>query len=45
MHRLEDAGATGLISYPLLYTIGPGTSIDQKRVALEQYGNEIISKS
>ena len=45
VHRLEAAGATGLVSYPLLYTIGPGTSHDQKRVALEQYGNEIISQS
>jgi probable F420-dependent oxidoreductase len=45
VHRLEDAGATGLISYPLLYTLGPGTTVDQKRAALEQYGDGIIAKS
>jgi probable F420-dependent oxidoreductase len=42
--RLEDAGVTAIVSYPLLYTIGPGTSLAQKRAALERYGEEIIAR-
>ena len=42
--RLEDAGVTGLVSYPLLYTIGAGTTLEQKRAALEQYGNGVIAR-
>jgi probable F420-dependent oxidoreductase len=42
--RLGDAGVTGIVSYPLLYTIGPGTTLDQKRVALEQYGSQVIAR-
>jgi probable F420-dependent oxidoreductase len=45
VHRLEDAGVTGIVSYPFLYTIGPGSTLDQKRAALEQYGNGIIGRS
>ena len=44
VRRLEDAGVTGLVSYPLLYTIGPGTTLEQKRAALEQYGGGIIAR-
>jgi probable F420-dependent oxidoreductase len=40
--RVEDAGATGIVSYPLLYTLGPGSSLDQKRAALEQYAEAFI---
>jgi probable F420-dependent oxidoreductase len=43
--RLEDAGVTGMISYPMLFTLGPGTTLDQKRAALEQYGNDIIVRT
>jgi probable F420-dependent oxidoreductase len=42
-HRLEDAGVTGVISYPPVFTLGPGTSLDQKRAAFERYGDEIIA--
>ena len=42
--RLEDAGVTGMVSYPLLYTIGPGTTLEQKRAALEQYAEGIIAR-
>jgi probable F420-dependent oxidoreductase len=42
--RFEDAGVTGIVSYPLLYTIGPGTTLDQKRAALERYAEEIIAR-
>ncbi len=44
VRRLEDAGVTGLVSYPLLYTIGPDTTLEQKRAALEQYGSGIIAR-
>jgi probable F420-dependent oxidoreductase len=40
--RLEDAGVTGIISYPLLYTLGPGSTLEQNRGALEQYAEAFI---
>lgn len=42
--RFEDLGVTAMISYPLDFTIGPGTSVAQKRDALEQYANGIIAR-
>lgn len=42
--RLEDLGVTGMVNYPLNFTIGPDTSVAQKRDALEQYANTIIAK-
>ena len=42
--RLADAGVTGMVSFPLLYTIGPATTVDQKRQALERYANDIIAR-
>ena len=42
--RLEDAGVTGTVSFPLCQTLGPGSSLDQKRQLLEQYANDIIAK-
>ena len=42
--RFEDQGVTGMISYPLNFTIGPNTTVQQKRDALEQYANGIIAK-
>ncbi len=41
--RLADAGATAMISYPWAFSIGPGSSLDAKRQALERYGNEFIA--
>jgi probable F420-dependent oxidoreductase len=43
-HRLEDAGVTGVIHYPLIFSLGPGTSLGQKRQALECFGNDIIAR-
>ena len=43
--RMEDAGVTGLVSYPLLYSLGPGSSIEQKRAALERYAEAFIARS
>jgi len=45
VRRMEDLGVTGFVSYPLLYVLGPGTSVAEKRAALERYGDEIIAKS
>jgi alkanesulfonate monooxygenase SsuD/methylene tetrahydromethanopterin reductase-like flavin-dependent oxidoreductase (luciferase family) len=45
LRRLEDQGATAVVSYPLAYTIGPGTSIAQKRQALERFGEQVIARS
>jgi probable F420-dependent oxidoreductase len=45
LRRLEDQGATAVVSYPLAYTIGPGTSVAQKRQALEQFGEQVIARS
>ncbi|MFP8878269.1 MAG: TIGR03619 family F420-dependent LLM class oxidoreductase, partial [Myxococcota bacterium] len=42
--RFEDLGVTGMISYPLNFTIGAGTTVQQKREALEQYANGIIAR-
>jgi len=40
--RLEDAGATGTVSYPFSYTIGPTSSVDQKRAYLEGFAENVI---
>ncbi len=40
--RLEDAGVTGIVSYPLVYSLGPGSSLDRKREALEQYAEAFV---
>jgi probable F420-dependent oxidoreductase len=44
VRRLEEAGATSLISYPPVFTLGPGASLDAKRAALAGYGDQIIRK-
>ena len=40
--RMEDAGVTGLVSYPLLDTLGPRSSLEQKRGALAQYAEAFV---
>jgi probable F420-dependent oxidoreductase len=42
--RLEDRGVTGVVSWPFLYTIGPGTTAAAKRRALEDYAERIIAR-
>jgi len=42
--RLEDAGVTALVSWPMAYTLGPGATLDAKRRALENYGNQVIAR-
>jgi len=45
LRRLEDQGATAVVSYPLVYTLGPGTSVAQKRRALERFGDQVIARA
>ena len=40
--RLEDAGATATVSYPFSYTVGPTSSLDEKRAYLEGFANNVI---
>jgi probable F420-dependent oxidoreductase len=42
--RLEDAGVGGTVSFPLCQTLGPRSSLDQKRQLLERYASDIIAK-
>jgi len=40
--RLEDAGATATVSYPFSYTVGPTSTLDEKRAYLEGFANNVI---
>jgi probable F420-dependent oxidoreductase len=42
LKRIEDAGATSTVSYPFTYTIGPTSTIDQKRAYLEGFAEGVI---
>lgn len=42
--RLADQGATGFVSYPPAFSIGPDASLDAKRRLLAQYGKDVISR-
>jgi probable F420-dependent oxidoreductase len=44
LRRFEDAGVTSLVSWPLLFTVGPQASLADKRRYLETYGNDVIDK-
>ncbi len=44
LRRFEDAGVTSLVSWPLLFTVGPTATMDDKRRWLEAYGNDTIAK-
>jgi probable F420-dependent oxidoreductase len=44
LKRLEDAGADATVSYPFRFTLGPGSTLEQKRAHLEGYANDVISK-
>jgi len=35
---------TGVVSWPLVFTAGPNTSIEEKRQTLETYANQIIAR-
>ena len=40
--RLQEAGATSTVSYPFTYTIGPTSTLDQKRAYLESFAEHVI---
>ena len=44
LRRLEDAGAGATVSYPFAFSIGPTSTLAQKREYLEGYANDVISK-
>jgi probable F420-dependent oxidoreductase len=44
LRRFEDAGVTSLVSWPLLFTVGPQSTMDAKRGYLETYANDVIAK-
>jgi len=44
LRRFEDVGVTSLVSWPLLFTLGPQATMDEKRRYLETYGNDVIRK-
>jgi hypothetical protein len=44
LRRFEDAGVTSLVSWPLLFTVGADSTMEQKRRYLETYGNDVIAK-
>jgi hypothetical protein len=44
LRRFEDAGVTSLVSWPLLFTVGPQSTLDDKRRYLETYANDVIAK-
>ena len=45
LRRLEDQGAHGTVSYPFLYTLGPTSSLAEKRRYLERYAETVIRKT
>jgi probable F420-dependent oxidoreductase len=44
LKRFEDAGVTSLVSWPLLFTVGPQSTMDAKRRYLETYADDVIAK-
>lgn len=44
IRRLEDAGATGYTVFPFPFTIGPNSTLAQKRAQMERVAAELISK-
>ncbi len=44
LKRLQDAGVGGTVSYPFTFTIGPTSTLEQKRAYLESYANDVMSR-
>ena len=44
MGRLADAGMTATTAWPFLYTLGPGSTIAQKRESMLRFGEQVIAK-
>jgi probable F420-dependent oxidoreductase len=43
--RMEDAGISGTVSFPFAFTIGPNSTLDQKRAYMEGFANHVIAQS
>jgi len=43
--RMEDAGVTSTVSYPLAFTLGPTSTLDAKHRVLEQFAEQFIRPS
>lgn len=44
LKRLANAGVGGIVSYPFTFTLGPTSTLAQKRAYLQTYADTIISK-
>jgi len=44
LRKLEDAGMTATTAWPFSYTLGPGSTIEQKRAAMLRYGEDVIAR-
>jgi probable F420-dependent oxidoreductase len=42
--RLEDEGVTAVVSFPFFFTLGPRSSLDDKRRALEGFAARVIAR-
>lgn len=42
LKKIRDAGADATVSYPFPYTIGPTSTLDQKRAYLEGFANSVM---
>lgn len=42
--RLEDAGVAGTGSFPFTFTLGPTSTLEQKRAYLERFANDVIAR-
>jgi alkanesulfonate monooxygenase SsuD/methylene tetrahydromethanopterin reductase-like flavin-dependent oxidoreductase (luciferase family) len=46
LRRLEEeTGMTATVSYPFNYTLGPSSSLEQKRELMMRFGDEIIART
>ncbi len=45
LERLADAGMTATTAYPFSYTIGPSSTLQQKRDAMMQFGEQVIART
>jgi len=44
LRRLADAGMTATTAWPFLYTLGPGSTLAQKRESMLRFGEQVIAK-
>ena len=42
--RLADAGMTSTTAWPFLYTLGPSSTLAQKRESMLRFGEQVIAK-